>query len=376
MSVPETLLYIDPDPTARREVASAFNHAGLPLRTLREPAQALAGVRLLKPDALLLHAELRSELLATVLTQLAQDAAGSQVPIVLLASDVSDQRYVSALRTGVVGFLQKPFQAARHVPELRALLADLRTRSGVASANSSASELTALVEHLRRSQRSGLMVLNAHTPEEGRALFSRGVLRTAEHLGATGMEALVAMVATPRARWSFAEVGAADAEVLIDVAAVTRPSPPPELQPVTGEVLLEVGDIGLGEEEVPIGPAAHGRRPHAQTTSILFVDDDETLSRMFGILFRKHGFSVRTAADGFSGYEAATTGTFELVVTDLDMPRMDGWGMLKLLREDFRTRELPVAFLSCHDDYRESLRALDSGAAGYFSKSTRLDALA
>ena len=59
---------------------------------------------------------------------------------------------------------------------------------------------------------------------------------------------------------------------------------------------------------------------------------------------------------------ATESSQFDLVVTDLNMPRMDGWGMLRLLRDDFRTRELPVAFLSCHDDYRESLKAL--GHAG------------
>jgi len=64
-----------------------------------------------------------------------------------------------------------------------------------------------------------------------------------------------------------------------------------------------------------------------------------------------------------------------VVLADLNMPRMDGWGLLRLLRDDFRTRELPVAFISAHDDYRESLRALDAGAQAYLSKGTRLEAL-
>jgi hypothetical protein len=49
--------------------------------------------------------------------------------------------------------------------------------------------------------------------------------------------------------------------------------------------------------------------------------------------------------------------------------------MLRLLRDDFRTRELPIAFISAHDDYRESLRALDAGAQAYVSKGTRLEAI-
>src|SRR5690606_23868503 len=126
-------------------------------------------------------------------------------------------------------------------------------------------------------------------------------------------------------------------------------------------------------EEVPV---AKPPRRAAKSTPILLVDDDDALCAMFSILFRKHGFEVTTASDGFAGYEAARDGSFDLVVADLNMPRMDGWGMLRLLRDDHRTRETPVAFLSCHDDYRESLKALNAGAQAYFSKSTRLDALA
>ena len=57
------------------------------------------------------------------------------------------------------------------------------------------------------------------------------------------------------------------------------------------------------------------------------------------------------------------------------MPHLDGWGMLRILRDDFRTRELPIAFISAHDDYRESLRALNAGAQAYLSKGVRLDTL-
>ena len=133
-------------------------------------------------------------------------------------------------------------------------------------------------------------------------------------------------------------------------------------------VTLEMGDIVTGEIEVPVGLRA--RQP------ILLVDDDEALARMLGILFRKHGFDVTVAEDGMEGYQAALAAPFEAVVADLNMPRRDGWGLLRVLRDDYRTRELPVAFLSAHDDYRESLRALDAGAQAYLSKSTRLEALA
>jgi CheY-like chemotaxis protein len=96
---------------------------------------------------------------------------------------------------------------------------------------------------------------------------------------------------------------------------------------------------------------------------------------MFSRLFSKHGFEVTTATDGQLGIEAALAREFDVVLADLNMPHLDGWGMLRALREDFRTRELPVAFISAHDDYRESLRALDAGAQAYLSKGVKLEAI-
>ena len=100
-----------------------------------------------------------------------------------------------------------------------------------------------------------------------------------------------------------------------------------------------------------------------------------TILTMFSRLFAKHGFDVTTATDGLLGAELALQRGPDLVFADLDMPQLDGWGMLRKLRDDFRTRELPFAFISAHDDYRDSLRALDAGAQAYVSKGTRLEAI-
>jgi CheY-like chemotaxis protein len=96
---------------------------------------------------------------------------------------------------------------------------------------------------------------------------------------------------------------------------------------------------------------------------------------MFSTLFSTQGYQVSTASDGVEGFDAALRNEFHAVIADLNMPRLDGWGMLKMLRDDFRTRELPVAFISAHDDYRESLKALNAGAQAYFNKGGRLEAL-
>jgi CheY-like chemotaxis protein len=150
---------------------------------------------------------------------------------------------------------------------------------------------------------------------------------------------------------------------------------------------ITVGEIPSGDEPLafemshaapepaPPAPAMSAPAVEAARPQLLLVDDDPAILKMFSTLFAKHGFAVVTASDGQQGVEAARQREFDVVLADLNMPHLDGWGMLRLLREDFRTRELPVSFLSAHDDYRESLRALDAGAQAYLSKGSKLDVI-
>jgi CheY-like chemotaxis protein len=327
-----TVLYVDPDAEHRQRVATEVNAAGVRLRFVTDLANLIRALRLLQPQLVLLNAEVRSPLTSRVLELLAGDPAFGRVPVVCLCTEASEGRFLEQARTGIVALLEKPIDPIRHVAELRSIHKELAGRSGRASGNGDSRDLTALVEHLRRTLRTGTLTIG-----EGSAVFERGILKSARHGPMRGVEALLSMAATPQSGWSFSEGEAS--------------SPAAEELPVfTGERL----------EEFPV----------------LLVDDDESLCKMFTALLRKHGLEVQTAADGFAGFDAVIQNRFELVVADLDMPRMDGWGMLRKLHDDFRTRELPVVFLSCHDDYRDTLRALDAGAQGYFSKSTRPDVLA
>jgi DNA-binding response OmpR family regulator len=371
------ILFVDPVAEHRGPLTDAFRAAGLEVRSVEELAGLGRTLLAHRPHLVLVRAELRSALALGVLDALASDTSLARVPVGLICRDGTDRRFLGQLRCGVVALFEEPFEPARHRLEVLGLLAELHARTGTLCGQGEGRELAALVEHLRRGRRSGALTVNPRTPEEGKALFVRGALRSAEHLGAQGPEALVSMVGTPKAAWSFCEVGGAGGEVLVDMDIEPAADEPLGASGATG-LELQIGEPMTGEQEVPIVMPGEGRREPAgrSVLPILLVDDDESLCRMFTLLFRKHGFEVHTASDGFAGYEAALQRPFDLIVADLDMPRMDGWGMLRLVRDDFRTRELPVVFLSCHDDYRQTLRAQDCGAQGYFSKSTRLDALA
>ncbi|MBK7863352.1 MAG: response regulator [Archangiaceae bacterium] len=386
------ILAIDEDRAFQASAAQSFNQFGLFYRFVTDRQKTLGGIRQLKPDLLMVRGDVTAELPQFVFEALATDVSLASLPIVLLCDDVQDAIFTAGLRTGVVGMLKMPFKATQHIAELRTLMNEMRLRTGVVAGSGDSTVLARLVEHVRRTRRSGQITFDGRTPREGTATFVLGKLESARFKTTKGVEALVSMVAQPSAQWRFSEVGGggdgtgvvievgqedgADEEVAVvaGVAVADLPETPPPA-PVEDEPLAFEFSLEPTPTIAKAQPAAVAAPKRAQPVRLLLVDDDESLCRMFSTLFTKHGFLVTTAQDGMEGFETALRGEFDTIIADLNMPRMDGWGMLRLLRDDYRTRELPIAFLSCHDDYREQLRAQNAGAQAYFSKGTRLDPL-
>lgn len=379
MSAGPKILAVDEDRAFQAAAARSFNQFGLFYRFLTERKKVLGGIKQLKPDLLVVRGDVTAELPQFVFETLAADVSLAPLPIVLLCDDTSDSIFTAGLRTGVVGMLKMPFKATQHLAELRTLMNEMSLRAGVVAGNGDSTVLARLVEHVRRTRRSGMITFDARTPKAGTATFALGKLEAARFKSLTGVEALVAMVAQPQAQWRFSEVGGAGGEgagVVIEVGESDGAEE--EVAVVAGVAVLEDEPLAFEMElekpqATPASKAAAG--PRSPPVKLLLVDDDEGLCRMFQTLFTKYGFQVTTAADGMEGFETALRGEFDTIIADLNMPRMDGWGMLRLLRDDYRTRELPVAFLSCHDDYREQLRAQNAGAQAYFAKGSRLDPL-
>ncbi len=381
MTTGPKILAIDEDRAFQASAAQSFNQFGLFYRFLTDKKKVVGGIKQLKPDLLVVRGDVTAELPQFVFEKLSEDVTLASLPIVLLCDDTSDAIFTAGLRSGVVGMLKMPFKATQHIAELRTLMNEMRLRTGVVAGNGDSTVLARLVEHVRRTRRSGVITFDARTPKEGTATFALGKLERASFKELTGVEALVAMVAQPSAQWRFSEVGGAQGDgagVVIEVGDTAGEEE--EIAVVAGVAMQDDEPLAFGEMEVsqpnpvPSPPvvAPSARQPPVK---LLLVDDDEALCRMFQTLFTKHGFQVTTAADGLEGVETALRGEFDSIIADLNMPRMDGWGMLRLLRDDYRTRELPIAFLSCHDDYREQLRAQNAGAQAYFAKGSRLDPL-
>ena len=109
--------------------------------------------------------------------------------------------------------------------------------------------------------------------------------------------------------------------------------------------------------------------------TILVVDDQDDIVQTTALVLTKGGYDVLTAANGLEAMEIARKRRPDLILLDIEMPRMDGWETLRLLRLDESTRVLPVAMFTILFDLREKVRALKYGAQDYITKPFSVDDL-
>lgn len=103
---------------------------------------------------------------------------------------------------------------------------------------------------------------------------------------------------------------------------------------------------------------------------VLVVDDSLTVRELERKLLEKRGYDVTVAVDGMDGWNAVRSDAFDLVVTDVDMPRMDGIELVTLIKSDPMLKRVPVMIVSYKDRDEDRRRGLDAGADYYLAKSS------
>jgi response regulator RpfG family c-di-GMP phosphodiesterase len=103
--------------------------------------------------------------------------------------------------------------------------------------------------------------------------------------------------------------------------------------------------------------------------NILIVDDSAVIRKGLELLLKEKGAIVTAAMDGQQGFEEALSGEFDLIITDVDMPHLDGFGLCERIKETEKTRGLPVIILSSMDTEQDIDKGFRVGAAAYISKS-------
>jgi CheY-like chemotaxis protein len=103
-------------------------------------------------------------------------------------------------------------------------------------------------------------------------------------------------------------------------------------------------------------------------TRVLVVDDEAPIRLLCKVNLEAEGMSVLEAADGIEGLEQARLEQPDVILLDVMMPNLDGWGMAERLLADATTRDIPMIFLTARADARHEERALAVGGIDFVKK--------
>ena len=137
-----------------------------------------------------------------------------------------------------------------------------------------------------------------------------------------------------------------------------------------GQVILVLDALGLMRlsDTVRRAPSIQQEVPVNTNKQVLLVDDSLSVRRVVAERIRRLGFDVTTAADGQEALDLALERHFDAVVTDLEMPRLNGFELVEELRRRERTRSLPVAMLTSRASDKHAQLAFELGINEYLTK--------
>ena len=108
---------------------------------------------------------------------------------------------------------------------------------------------------------------------------------------------------------------------------------------------------------------------------ILVVDDQQEILELTETVLAGGGYSISTASSGDEALGRLSREPFDLVLLDINMPDMDGWETLRLLRADEQLADLAVVMFSVKGDVSDKVHSLQEGASGYITKPFVVDEL-
>jgi two-component system, chemotaxis family, sensor histidine kinase and response regulator WspE len=142
-------------------------------------------------------------------------------------------------------------------------------------------------------------------------------------------------------------------------------------------LVLDVDDVMRTASTLAAGgrldPMRKESAPARRKKRVLVVDDSLTVRELERKMIESLGYTVDVAVDGMDGWNAMRGGHYDLVVTDVDMPRMDGIELVTLIKRDAALKTIPVMIVSYKDRDEDRRRGLDAGADYYLTKGSFYD---
>jgi two-component system chemotaxis sensor kinase CheA len=135
-------------------------------------------------------------------------------------------------------------------------------------------------------------------------------------------------------------------------------------------LILNVSDLFKSAGMPIIAAAAPQQEGVERKARILVADDSPTTRALLQNIMEMAGYEVRAAGDGLDAFERLKAETFDLVVSDVDMPRMNGFELTGSIRSDTRLAELPVVLVTSMESQEDREKGMRAGANAYIVKST------
>lgn len=316
------IVVVEDEPAIREIVEQMLRMAGYHVAGTGDSTLAVDLVRKEDPDLVLCDIAMPELDGYGVLRALQSDPATAHYPVVFLTANREFSERVQAFRYGVVDYITKPFARDSLLHKIGRVLQEREQRSG----SNAQRGVGSLLDELHREARSGFLSLRGSTP-------ARLVLQAGE----------------------VVEGGAAEESAEGDFH---------ELDPAV-EVIVSPLKSGATAPET----ASLDSLPAAVKT-VLVVDDNPAFRAFLRDLLVQEGFTVHEAEGGETALAVALESRPWLILTDVNMPDVDGFELCRRVRAHGLIRHTPLIFLSGWDDHRERYHGLEAGGNEFLSKET------
>jgi two-component system chemotaxis sensor kinase CheA len=153
-----------------------------------------------------------------------------------------------------------------------------------------------------------------------------------------------------------------------------------KIRNVSGAMVLATGEVGivldiedlLAQSTLSIQPVAGEKRNATRKQKekrILVVEDAFSTRELEKSILETHGYLVDTAVDGLDALERITGNQYDLILSDIEMPRMDGFELCRTLKKSEEYKEIPFVMVTALQKEEDKRRGIEVGAAAYIVKS-------
>ena len=147
-------------------------------------------------------------------------------------------------------------------------------------------------------------------------------------------------------------------EIAASVSVATEPAAAKDTK-VESEVVIEEKPVNVA----PVLDAEPASKP-----IVMIVDDSPTIRKLVSMTLSKNGFEVITANDGVDALKLLARQRPDIILTDINMPRLNGYKLCKFVKKQAKTKLIPILMLSAKDGVVDKMKGKMAGANGFISK--------